>query len=208
MKTDLSSKIKLEHIPERYYNPKDEVELATLTQREKLYTKIFETASEGSDYLAETIVRYINKYLDNKNKCFIALDAASSLDKTYAKVIELYKEGKIDFTNVYVYSICEFFPQEPDGPSTLRRLKEVFLDHVNIKKEHIRTFNTGSTKESMFNCCKAYEQYFAGSGALDLTVCEIGVTGSLGFNGPGTLYTTNCRLVPLNAEMRHAISEE
>ena len=39
MKTDLSSKIKLEYIPERYFNPKGEVELASLTRKEKVYRR-------------------------------------------------------------------------------------------------------------------------------------------------------------------------
>lgn len=207
MKTDLSSKIKLEHIPKKYFAPKDEVELATLTQREKVYTKIFETATEGSEYLAETAVKYINRCLEAKNKCFIALEATKSLDETYAALIRMYKEGKVNFQNVYVYSICEFFPQTPGSPSTMARLKEIFLDHVNIKEDHIRNFNIGTTKESLYNCCKAYEQYFASSG-IDLTICEIGPEGNIGFNGPGTPATKTCRLVPLDDVMQHYISEE
>ena len=208
MKTDLSSKIKLEQVPKKYFCPQDEVELATLTQREKVYTKIFESASEGSEYLADAIVKYINRALEAKNKCFIALDSAKGLDGTYQDLIRMYKEGKVNFANVYVYSVCEFFPQSPGSPSTLKRLKEVFLDHVNVKEEHIRTFNLGDDKENMYNICKAYEQYFAGSGGIDLTVCEIGACGNLGFNGPGTPATKTCRLVTLNDEMRKAIMEE
>ena len=208
MKTDLSSKIKLEHISKRYFSPQDEVELATLTQREKVYTKIFETASEGSEYLAETLVKYINRALETKNKCFLALDSSKSLDSTYASLIRMYKEKKVDFSNVYIYMVCEFLPQEGGGPSTLQRLKEVFLDHVNVKKEHIRTFNLQEKKENMYNSCKAYEQYFAGSGAIDVTMCEIGISGSLAFNGPGTPLAKTCRLVYLDSEMRKNIAEE
>lgn len=208
MKTNLSSKIKLEYIPKRYFDPEDEVELATLTQREKVSTKIFETAHEGSEYLADTLVAYINRYLDSKNKCFLALDAAQSLDTTYAALIKRYEEGKVNFANVVVYSLCEFFPQTDESPSTLRRLKEVFLNHVNVKEENIRSFNIGSSKEKMQNCCKAYEQYFAGSGGIDITICEIGASGNIAFNGPGTPATKTCRLVPLDYEMRKTISED
>ena len=47
MKTNLSSQIKLERIPRRYYDPQGEIELAALTREEKIYTRIFETASAG-----------------------------------------------------------------------------------------------------------------------------------------------------------------
>ncbi len=45
MKTNLSSQIKLDRIPKRYYAPESELELTAITREEKVYTKIF----EGSD---------------------------------------------------------------------------------------------------------------------------------------------------------------
>ena len=48
MKTNLSSQIKLDQIPSRYYDPQGEIELTALTREEKVYTRIFETNVEGS----------------------------------------------------------------------------------------------------------------------------------------------------------------
>ena len=42
MKTDLSSQIKLDRIPRRYYNPDTEVELTALRRKEKIDTRVFE----------------------------------------------------------------------------------------------------------------------------------------------------------------------
>lgn len=208
MKTDLSSKIKLEYIPKRYYAPEGEVELATLTQREKVYTKIFETVNDGSEYLAQRILKYINRNLDEKGKCVIVLDAAPSLDGTFAELIRLNKANKVDFSNVVVYSLCEFFPLQPGGPSSLGRLKDVFLNHVNIKEENIHTFSIDINEENMYESCRAYEKEIAADGGIDITVCEIGVVGNLGFNGPGTPMSKMCRLVLLNNEMRQVIASE
>lgn len=208
MKTNLSSKIKLEYIPKRYYDPKSEVELATLTQRERVYTKIFETATQGSEYLAETIIKYINKSIEAKGKCNIVLDSAASLDSTYAALIKYNNEGRVDFSNVTVFSLSEFFPLTPKGPSTLKRLKDVFLNHIDIKPENIKTFDLDVTKEDLYGCCKAYEEEIAKCGGVDLTVCEIGPSGNLAFNGPGTPEAKMCRVVLLNDEMRHEINGE
>ncbi len=41
MKTDLSSQIKLDRVPKRYYHPENEIELAAVTREEKLNTLIF-----------------------------------------------------------------------------------------------------------------------------------------------------------------------
>ena len=179
-----------------------------MTRKEKVYTKIYETANDGSEYLAQKIVKYINKSIETKGHCTIALDSSKGLDGTFAHLIKYNKEGQVDFSNVTVFSLCEFFPQTPNGPSTLKRLKEVFLNHIDIKPENIKTFDLDVSKEDIYGCCKAYEEQINTCGGLDITVCEIGRTGNLGFNGPGSPASKMCRLVLLNDEMLHSISDE
>ena len=55
MKTNLSSQIKLDRIPKKYYAPTSEIELASLTRNEKLNTKIFETPAEGAESIAKKL---------------------------------------------------------------------------------------------------------------------------------------------------------
>ena len=208
MKTNLSSQIKLDQVPKKYYDPETEVELAALTREENVYTRIFETANDGGKYLADCIVRYIKRYVAEKGKCVLALGAGVSTHCVYAELIKMHKEGKVDFKDVIVYNISEFFPLLPDGPSTFKRLKEVFLDQVDIKPENVRTFNPAVTKENMYEYCKDYEDSIAAEGGIDVTVCEIGAIGSLAFNEPGSAASSLCRLVLLGSEARHNISSD
>ena len=206
MKTNLSSQIKLDRIPKKYYDPQGEIEFAALTRDERVFTRIFENATAGSDYIAETLTRYINHYAAKKGKCVMALGAGISTHSVYAELIKLHKAGKVSFENVVVFNISEFFPLQPDGPSSLKRLKEVFLDQVDIKPENIHTIDESVTKENMFETCRAYEQAIIDAGGLDITLCEIGATGSLGFNEPGSVGTSLCRLVLLSPQQRHLIA--
>lgn len=208
MKTNLSSQIKLDRIPRRYYDPQGEIEFTALTREEKVYTRIFETVNEGSRYIAESIVRYINRYVAEKGKCVLALGAGNGTHSVYAELIKLYKEGNVSFENVIVYNISEFFPLLPEGPSTMKRLNDLLLDQVNIKAENIRTIDPAITKENMYEYCKAYEQSIADEGGIDITVCEIGAIGSLAFNEPGSAPSSLCRLVLLGSEARHIIASD
>ena len=156
MKTNLSSQIKLDRIPRRYYDPQGEIELTALTREEKVYTRIFETVNEGSTYLAENIAKYIRRYVDEKGKCVLALGAGNSTHSIYSELIRLHNEGKVDFRNVIVYNISEFFPLVAGGPSTMARLNDVFLKHIDIKPENVRTIDPSVTKEDMYEYCKAY----------------------------------------------------
>lgn len=208
MKTNLSSQIKLDRIPRRYYDPQGEIEFTALTREEKVYTRIFETVNEGSRYIAESIVRYINRYVAEKGKCVLALGAGNGTHSVYAELIKLYKEGNVSFENVIVYNISDFFPLLPEGPSTMKRLNDLLLDQVNIKAENIRTIDPAITKENMYEYCKAYEQSIADEGGIDITVCEIGAIGSLAFNEPGSAPSSLCRLVLLGSEARHIIASD
>ncbi len=208
MKNNLSSQIKLDRIPRRYYDPQGEIELAALTRDEKIYTRIFETLNEGSQYLASQIARAIDLNVATKGKCVMVLGAGVSTHSAYADLIKMHKEGKVSFRNVIVFNLGEFFPLEEGGPCTLARLKEVLLDHVDIRPENIRTFDPDVTEEDMFQCCKAYEKSIADEGGLDLVVCEIGATGALAFNEPGTPETSLCRLVLLGNETRHNVASD
>lgn len=206
MKTNLSSQIKLDRIPRKYYDPESEIELAALTREEKVYTRIFDTAADGSEFIAENIAKYIGRAVAEKGRCVMALGAGVSTHSSYAQLIELYKAGKVDFSKVVVFNLGEFFPLIENGPCALNRLKEVLLDHVNIQPENIRTFDERVTKENMFETCKAYEKSIAELGGLDLVVCEIGQTGSIAFNEPGSVQSSTCRLVLLGNETRHNIA--
>ena len=85
-----------------------------------------------------------------------------------------------------VFNISEFFPVSPEGPSTLERLKNVFLNAVDIKPENIRSFDANITKETMFDLCQEYERQIANAGGIDVALCEIGANGSIAFNEPGS----------------------
>ncbi len=208
MKTNLSSQIKLDLIPKRYYAPQSEIERAALTREEKAYTRIFETMDDGSDYIAGHVARIIKLNVDAKGHCVLALGAGMSTLSVYTKLIEMCKAGEVSFKDVVVYNLCEFFPLNPEGSSTLQRLKEVFLSHVDIKPENIRTISPEVTKENMYECCKNYERSIEQAGGIDLTLCEVGPQGALAFNEPGSLATSQSRLVLLSGETRKAISNE
>lgn len=208
MKTDLSSQIKLDRIPRRYYHPDTEIELAALSREEKVFTRIFETASDGAEFVAGEMARYIKRYTERNGKCVLALGAGTNTHGAYTALIEMYRRGEVSFKNVVVFNIDEFFPLEANGPSTLRRLNEVLLKHVDIDPTNVHTFNPEVTKENMYQYCRDYEDAIAAAGGLDLVVCEIGSNGSLAFNEPGSAVTSDCRLVLLSNDSRHQLSSD
>ncbi len=77
MKTNLSSQIKLDRIPRRYYAPQGDIEIAALTRQEKVYTRIFETSADGSAYVARHIADIISRSVAARGRCVMALGAGA-----------------------------------------------------------------------------------------------------------------------------------
>ena len=64
MRTDINSKLKLGQLSKRYYCPESEVDLASLTRFEKVYTKIVETPNEGAADAALDIAEAIERCVE------------------------------------------------------------------------------------------------------------------------------------------------
>lgn len=208
MRKDLSSQIKLESIPRRYYNPESEIEDAALRREDKINVRIFENMPDGAAFLASEIARYMKRYLDMKGKCVIALGSGLNTHPVYAELIKMYNEGKVSFENVIVFNISEFFPLNPEGPSTMTRMRDVFLNYINIKPENIHTINPQVTKETMQEYCHAYEMAIEAEGGIDIALCEIAPDGSIAYNGPGSQASSYTRLVLLGQNTRRRIAKE
>lgn len=208
MRTNLSSQIKLDRIPRRYYAPDTEIEATALAREEKLDMRISENANDGAEAVANYIVKHINRYKNKKNKCVLALGAGMGTHRAYAALIEKYHQGLVDFKNVVIFNLTEFFPTGPEKPSTFRRLDEILLRHIDIDPANVHTIDPNVNKANMADYCGAYLQAIEEEGGLDLVVCEIGPMGTISFNEPGTSPSTSCRLVFLGNETRHQIASD
>ncbi len=206
MRTNLSSKIKLDSIPSRYYAPEDEIELAALTREEKIDTRIYETSAEGAEGIAEHVVHAMQRAEAKRGKFVIALGAGNSVNPVYAELVKLHKERKVSFKNTVVFNLCDFYNEEGTNASTMKILKENFLDHVDIPAENIHTFSTSCPRQQVGAMCRDYEMQIENAGGLDLCLCQIGSHGALGLNEPGSTASSTCRLVLLSAEQRQNVT--
>ena len=207
MRTNLSSKIKLDSIPKRYYAPDDEIEAAALTREEKIDTRIYETVAEGSEGIAQHLINAMKRAEAKKGKFVLGIGAGGSTAPVYSALIDLYKAGKVSFKNTVVYNLTEFYNEgSTDGPSTMASLRETFLDHVDVPAENIHSFNVALDRTKVAEGCREYEMQIENEGGLDLALPQVGSHGAVGFNQPGASISSICRLVLLTAEQRQSVA--
>ncbi|MBR5102225.1 MAG: 6-phosphogluconolactonase [Muribaculaceae bacterium] len=209
MNTQLNSLIKSGQVSKRYYRPESELELASLTRFEKVYTKIVETPQEGAADVAQDIAKAIERTVREKGRCVIGLGAGKCALDIYDELVKLYFADRVSFADVVVFNLAELGigTMNEGNQNTIKRLKERLLDKIDIDPSNIHSFSADATKENVHKLCKVYETEIDEFGGLDLVVCELTKSAGLAFNESGATTTSTCRLVLLSSDTQQRIAE-
>lgn len=203
MRTNLSSLIKLSEVPVRYYRPANAIEEAVLTRFEKIPTTIGEHDFEAAQALAHQIAEEIKAAQDEGHKYLLGLSGGESPVAVYKALIELHKREGLSFVNVVAVLGYEYYPLSANAAvGCLAKVKNEFLDHIDIKPEHILVPPATCSVEAVSAECAAFERKIAEFGGIDHFILGISSSSAIGFNPPGTTPNTYTRLVALDATAR------
>lgn len=112
----------------------------------------------------------------------------------YQRLIEMYRDKAVDFSDVTGFNLDEYYPIAHDNAQSYHYfMKEQLFDHVNIKQSFIPD---GSAKDAEAEC-KRYEELVASHGGIDLQILGIGQNGHIGFNEPDTVLKTSTHVTAL-----------
>jgi glucosamine-6-phosphate deaminase len=151
---------------------------------------------------AEIILRTLRKTPD------LSLGLASGRTPlgVYKKLIQFYKQGRIDFSKVRIFNLDEFVGLGGrDSGSFSSFLRGNFLDHINIPEENI--FLLDGRKTDLFTYTKEYEREIFRAGGIQLQILGVGVNGHIGFNEPGSSLGSRTRIKTLLPETRRYYQE-
>lgn len=202
MKTDLSSQITLERIPQRYYHPTDAFEATALTRYEKIDTQIYESAKSASNYIARKIAEDIRRKQDAGEYYVLALPGGHSPQTVYQELVRMHKEEKLSFRNVVVFSVYEYYPLPKNSKGNLQLLKDLLLDHVDIDWTNVFSPDGAIAKDQLISFCKGYEDKIKSFGGIDHLLLGIGRSGNIGVNIPGSNINSETRLTLLDAQSK------
>ncbi|MBE6065116.1 glucosamine-6-phosphate deaminase [Clostridium cochlearium] len=125
----------------------------------------------------------ILELVKEKPNCVLGLATGSTPVGTYEKLIEFYKEGKIDFSKVTSFNLDEYRGLPEDHPQSYKFfMNDVFFNHINIKKEN--TFLLNGMATNIEKECMEYDKKIDNKGGIDLQILGIGGNGHIAFNEP------------------------
>jgi glucosamine-6-phosphate deaminase len=132
-----------------------------------------------------------------KPNSVLGLATGSSPLGVYRQLVEWYKKGDIDFSEVTTINLDEYAGLEKDDPNSYHRfMKENFWDRVNIKpcNAHIPDGTMAFSEKE----CRRYDRLIARCGGIDMQLLGLGHNGHIGFNEPGSAFDKDTHLVKLS----------
>ena len=170
-----------------------------LTSHERIPTLLFNTAIEGSLYVANSIVELIESRNKESKPTVLGLATGSTPTQVYDELVRKHKEEGLSFERVITFNLDEYFPMAPDAhQSYVHFMHEYLFNHIDIKPENIHIPDGTLKKDAVAAFCEEYEAKIAQVGGLDVQILGIGRTGHIGFNEPGSTIDSKTRLITLD----------
>lgn len=115
---------------------------------------------------------------------------------TYKRLVEIYKEGKLDMSGIKTVNLDEYVGISPDNSQSYRFfMNDNFFDHVNVKKEN--THVPDGEDPDAEKVCSAYDALIESLGGIELQLLGMGPNGHIGFNEPDDHFTVGTHKVAL-----------
>lgn len=162
---------------------------------------------EVNDYeeMSQIACNYIIEKLISLEKPVLGLATGSTPEGLYRHLVDAYKKGNVSFQHVNTFNLDEYINLDQMDPNSYRYyMNKKLFDHIDIPKENIHLPN-GKAPNIDAECLN-YENQILQAGKISIQVLGIGLNGHIGFNEPGTSFTSRTHVVTLDELTRRANS--
>ena len=153
---------------------------------------------KATDYkdMSRKAANIISAQVIMKPNCVLGLATGSTPIGTYQQLIEWYKKGDLDFSDVTTVNLDEYkgLPRTNDQ-SYYYFMHQNLFDQVNINPENTHLPN-GMEPNSEKECAR-YENLIHSLGGVDLQLLGLGHNGHIGFNEPGEAFEKETHCIDL-----------
>ena len=143
-----------------------------------------EMSNLAAEVAAKEILSKLKEKKEKNGENFIlGLPTGSTPLGMYARLIEMNKSGKLDFSKVTTFNLDEYYPIKRDNSQSYYKFMfDNFFGKINIDCNNIHIPN-GEASDADSECGE-YEKKIQSNGGIDLMIIGVGANGHIGFNEP------------------------
>ncbi|MBA2174209.1 glucosamine-6-phosphate deaminase [Halobacillus locisalis] len=158
---------------------------------------------DNYEQLSERACSIISRHIQSNPTSVLGLATGSTPLGTYKELINEYEQGRVDFQKVRTLNLDEYAGLGPDHPQSYRVfMQDHLFKYVNI--DQANTYIPDGKANHLENECVRYEQIIENMGPPDLQLLGIGENGHIGFNEPGSSFSSETHIVELASSTREA----
>ncbi|KFX58686.1 glucosamine-6-phosphate deaminase [Clostridium botulinum] len=158
---------------------------------------------ENYDKLSEKAAQIIMSQITLKSNSILGLATGSTPIGMYKKLVEMYENKMIDFSDVKTFNLDEY----QNLPISNDQSYHYFMDdnlfnYINVKRENIHIPN--GMANDIENECIKYDNLIKEAGGIDIQVLGIGNNAHIGFNEPTVNFEKKTYVVELEESTKIA----
>lgn len=154
---------------------------------------------EMSKVAAEIIIDQVK----TKPNSVLGLATGGTPVGTYKDLIKDFSKNKTSYERVITVNLDEYIGLEKDNPQSYSYyMKEQLFNHINIPEN--QTYLPAAKSVEDEDAGKNYEKLIDSLGGIDMQILGIGENGHIGFNEPGTSFSSTTSIVKLDDSTREA----
>ncbi len=177
------------------------------TQREHIDVTVLAGAQQTCNFAARHVASVIEKRTDERRETVLALSTGSTCIGVYKELVRFHEEEGLDFSNVRVFSIGEYYPSDPKAIQSCHRyLREKLLDLVNIPSDQVHLLNGAVSPSEIDAYCADFDHAIKRAGGFDLALLSMGKSGQIAFSNPGASVQSPTGPVFLDHELRRGVA--
>lgn len=146
--------------------------------------------------LSRKAAKIVSAQIIMKPHCTLGLATGSTPVGIYKQLIEWYKKGDLDFSDVRTINLDEYKGLSLEDPQSYRfYMNNELFNHVNIKIEN--TYLPNGLEDNTDLECQRYNKIISQGNGIDLQILGLGHNGHIGFNEPGEVFEKETHCVTL-----------
>jgi glucosamine-6-phosphate deaminase len=155
--------------------------------------------------LSERAAKIVIETVQNKPNAVLGLATGSTPIGLYNELIDDHAKNGTSYRKICTFNLDEYVGLEGSHPqSYLYFMRQHLFNHIDISPEN--TFIPNGKAEDTMKECERYEELIKEKGGIDLQILGIGQNGHIGFNEPGTSFSSRTHIIQLTESTRQANS--
>ena len=152
--------------------------------------------TEDYNGMSHRVASILSAQVMLKPDCVLGLATGSTPVGAYKQLVEWYKKGDLDFSQVRSINLDEYVGLAPTHDQSYRYFMQSNLfDHVNIVPSNTNVPN--GLAEDAAEECRRYNEVIHTLGPIDLQLLGMGHNGHIGFNEPADAFELETHVVDL-----------